>query len=157
VAAGLAEIGDPGLVSHLDAKVVEEVMAVMKGTIEEILDVMKTAPDPIPVVLVGGGSILVDDDIRGASTVTRPLHAGVANAIGAALSQVGAQVDRVVALEGTTRQEALSAITNEAKAKCLNAGAKEETIRVVDVDEVPLAYLPSSAVRVTLRVVGNLS
>lgn len=157
VAAGLAEVGDPDLVSHLDPRVVDEVMAVMKVTIEETLDVMKTAPDPIPVVLVGGGSILVDDNIRGASRVTRPSHAGVANAIGAALSQVGAQVDRVVALGGTTRQEALSAITDEAKAKCLDAGAKSETIRVVDVDEVPLAYLPSNAVRVTLRVVGDLS
>ena len=157
VAAGLAEIGDPGLVSHLDARVVDEVMAVMKASIEETLDVMKTTPDPIPVVLVGGGSILVDDNIRGASSVTRPSHAGVANAIGAALSQVGAQVDRVVALEGTTREEALSAITDEARARCLDAGAKAETIRVVDVDEVPLAYLPSNAVRVTLRVVGNLS
>jgi succinyl-CoA synthetase beta subunit len=157
VAAGLAEIGDSDLVSHLDPKVVDEVVAVIKDTIAETLDVMKTAPDPIPVVLVGGGSILVDDNIRGASRVTRPSHAGVANAIGAALSQVGAQVDRVVALEGTTRQEALSAITDEARAKCLEAGAKAETIRVVDVDEVPLAYLPSNAVRVTLRVVGDLS
>ncbi|MEX0796243.1 MAG: hydantoinase/oxoprolinase family protein [Acidimicrobiia bacterium] len=157
VAAGLAEIGDPELVSHLDPRVVDEVVAVIKDTIAETLDVMKTAPDPIPVVLVGGGSILVDDSIRGASRVTRPSHAGVANAIGAALSQVGAQVDRVVALEGTTRQEALSAITDEARARCLDAGAKAETIRVVDVDEVPLAYLPSNAVRVTLRVVGDLS
>ncbi|MEX2133795.1 MAG: hydantoinase/oxoprolinase family protein, partial [Acidimicrobiia bacterium] len=157
VAAGLAEIGDPELVSHLDPRVVDEVVAVIKDTIAETLDVMKTAPDPIPVVLVGGGSILVDDSIRGASRVTRPSHAGVANAIGAALSQVGAQVDRVVALEGTTRQEALSVITEEARARCLDAGAKAETIRVVDVDEVPLAYLPSNAVRVTLRVVGDLS
>ncbi len=157
VAAGLAEIGDPDLVSHLDPRVVDEVMAVIKDTIAETLDVMKIAPDPIPVVLVGGGSILLDDNIPGAFRVTRPSHAGVANAIGAALSQVGAQVDRVVALEGTTRQEALSAITDEARARCLEAGAKAETIRVVDVDEVPLAYLPSNAVRVTLRVVGNLS
>jgi N-methylhydantoinase A/oxoprolinase/acetone carboxylase beta subunit len=157
VAAGLAEIGDPDLVSHLNAGVVDEVVAVIRDTIAETLDEMKTAPDPIPVVLVGGGSILVDDNIRGASRVTRPSHAGVANAIGAALSQVGAQVDRVVALEGTTRQEALSAITDEARARCLDAGAKAETIRVVDVDEVPLAYLPSNAVRVTLRVVGDLS
>jgi succinyl-CoA synthetase beta subunit len=87
----------------------------------------------------------------------RPPHAGVANAIGAALSQVGAQVDRVVALEGTTRQEALSAISDEARARCVRAGAKAETVRVVDVDEVPLAYLPSNAVRISLRVVGDLS
>lgn len=157
VAAGMAEIGDPALVAHLDPGIVEEAMAVMKAAIAETLDVMKTSPDPIPVVLVGGGSIVVDDDIPGASTVTRPPHAGVANAIGAALSQVGAQVDRIVALDGTTRQAALSAVSDEAKARCVEAGAKAETVRVVDVDEVPLAYLPSNAVRMSLRVVGDLS
>ena len=157
VAAGLAEIGDPALVAHLDTRIVDEAVAVMKAAIAETLDAMKTSPDPIPVVLVGGGSILVDDDIPGASRVIRPPHAGVANAIGAALSQVGAQVDRVVALEGTTRQEALSAISDEARARCVKAGAKAETVRVVDVDEVPLAYLPSNAVRISLRVVGDLS
>ena len=157
VAAGLVELGDPALVAHLDAGIVDEAMGGIKAAIAETLDVMKTSPDPIPVVLVGGGSILVDDDIPGASTVTRPPHAGVANAIGAALSQVGAQVDRVVALEGTTRQDALSAVSDEAKARCVEAGAKAETVRVVDVDEVPLAYLPSNAVRMSLRVVGDLS
>jgi N-methylhydantoinase A/oxoprolinase/acetone carboxylase beta subunit len=157
VAAGLAEIGDPALVAHLDTRIVDRAMVVVKAAIAETLDLMKTSPDPIPVVLVGGGSILVDDAIPGASTVTRPPHAAVANAIGAALSQVGAQVDRVVALEATTRQNALTRITEEAMARCVEAGAQADTVRVVDVDEVPLAYLPSNAVRVSLRVVGDLS
>lgn len=157
VAAGLTEIGDPALIAHLDTGIVGEALVVMKAAIAETLDVMKTSPDPIPVVLVGGGSILVDDAIPGASTVTRPPHAPVANAIGAALSQVGAQVDRVVALQGTTRQDALTGITEEARARCVEAGAQVDTVRVVDVDEVPLAYLPSGAVRVSLRVVGDLS
>jgi N-methylhydantoinase A/oxoprolinase/acetone carboxylase beta subunit len=156
VAAGLAEIGDPALVAHLDTRIVDEAMALMKAAIAETLDVMKTSPDPIPVVLVGGGSILVDDNIPGVSTVMRPPHAGVANAIGAALSQVGAQVDRVVALEGTSRQDALDAITDEARSRCVESGAQAETVRVVGVDEVPLAYLPSNAVRVSLRVVGDI-
>ncbi len=157
VAAGRADIGDPARVAHLDRGMVDEAMAVMKAAIVETLDMMKTSPEPIPVVLVGGGSILVDDAIGGASTVVRPRHAAVANAIGAALSQVGAQIDRVVALEGTTRQDALTAISDEARARCIEAGARADTIRVVDVDEVPLAYLPSNAVRISLRVVGDLS
>lgn len=156
VAAGQAEVGDPFLVAHLDKEVVKEAMAVMKAAIAETLDMMKTSPEPVPVVLVGGGSILIDDSIPGASKVVRPPNAAVANAIGAALAQVGAQVDRVVALEGTTRQDALAAITEEATARCVEAGARSDTVRVVDVEEVPLAYLPSNAVRISLRVVGDL-
>lgn len=156
VAAGMADVGDPALVAGLDGKLVADALAVINAAIAETLDAMKTSPDPIPVVLVGGGAILVGDHIPGASEVARPPHAGVANAIGAALSQVGAQVDRVVALEGTTRKQAISAIVKEAESSCVEAGAKPESVRVVDIDEVPLAYLPSNAVRVSLRVVGDL-
>lgn len=156
VAAGLARIGDPARVRHLDPIVVDEALGVIMAAIAGALDVMKTSPDPIPVALVGGGSILVGDTIPGASTVTRPVHAEVANAIGAALSQVGAQIDRVVTLDGTTRSDILAAISREATVRCVEAGANPETVRVVDIDEIPLSYLPSNAVRVSLRVVGDL-
>lgn len=157
VAAGLVEIGDPSLVEHLDRRVADEAIAAISAVISETLDAMKTSPDPIPIVLVGGGSFLAAGAIDGASTVFRPDHAQVANAIGAALAQIGAQVDKVVALEGTTREDALASISAEAKAKCVEAGAVETTVRVVDIDEVPLAYLPSNAVRISLRAVGDLS
>jgi hypothetical protein len=143
-------------VEHLDQETVAAALDVITASIAEALDLMKTSPEPIPVVLVGGGSILVGDQIPGAFKVERPPHGEVANAIGAALSQVGAQIDRVVTLGGTTRQDALAAVKNEAFERCLEAGAKAGTVQVVDVDEVPLAYLPSNAVRVSVRAVGDL-
>jgi hypothetical protein len=36
------------------------------------------------------------------------------------------------------------------------AGARAETIEVVDVEDVPLAYLPGNATRVRVKVVGDL-
>ena len=42
----------------------------------------------LPVILVGGGSILVSRDLSSASEVLRPEHASVANAIGAITSNV---------------------------------------------------------------------
>jgi N-methylhydantoinase A/oxoprolinase/acetone carboxylase beta subunit len=156
VAAGLAEIGDPKLVSGLDRGVVNEAMQWMHAQVSETLDRMKTGPDPIPVVLVGGGSLLFGDSIAGASQVIRPDHFSVANAIGAAIAQIGSQIDRIVALDEIGRDAALASARADAIERCVAAGAELATVTVVDIDEVPLSYLPSNAVRLKIRAVGDL-
>ena len=95
--------------------------------------------------------------LPGASRLVRPEHFAVANAIGAAIAQVGGEVDRVVSLEGISREAALEAAKDEATAKAVAAGADESSVHVVDVEEVPLAYLPSNAVRFRVKAVGDLS
>lgn len=156
VAAGLAEIGDPSLVRHLDRGLVDDVLDWIHVRVAEALDQMKSGPDPIPVVLVGGGSILLRDSLPGAAHVRRPDHFPVANAIGAGIAQVGGLVDRIVALDRVTREEALVTARREAEQRCIDAGAIPGTVRVVDVEEIPLAYLPSNAVRIRVRAVGEL-
>jgi len=81
----------------------------------------------------------------------------VANAIGAAIAQVGGETDRVFALAEMGRDEALRQARQEATDKAVAAGAKEETITIVDVEEVPLAYLPSNAVKIRVKAVGDLA
>ena len=65
---------------------------------EDVVDQLKLSAAAVPVVLVGGGSILVKGSLNGASEVLRPDHAEVANAIGAAIAQVGGQVEKVYSL-----------------------------------------------------------
>ena len=43
--------------------------------------------DDVPVIVVGGGAALCGDVLPGVSTVVRPEHADVANAVGAAIPQ----------------------------------------------------------------------
>lgn len=52
------------------------------------IDIMKSCGGDVPVIIVGGGAGLADDDLQGASQLLRPEHAAVANAIGAAIPQV---------------------------------------------------------------------
>lgn len=153
VAAGLAEIGDPARVAGLDA---EPALARIEERIAETVDRMKTSADPIPVVVVGGGSILLRDTLPGASELVNPPHFAVANAIGAAIAQVGGEVDKVVALEETTRAAALDEAKAEAVEKAVAAGAERETVRVVDVEDVPITYLPGNATRIRVKAVGEL-
>lgn len=157
VAAGLADLGDPSRVRDLDDGLVAAGLRAIQDAVDEIVDQMKTSAEPIPVVVVGGGSILLADEIAGASEVIRPPHHGVANAIGAAIAQVGGETDRIYSLTDMTRDEALADATRQATEAAVGAGADPESVRVVDVDDVPLAYLPSSAIRIRVKAVGDLA
>lgn len=157
VAAGLEEIGDKSRVAHLEPAVINTAIDTMHRMVDEAVDRMKTSADPLPVILVGGGAILVSRDLPSASQIIKPDHASVANAIGAAIAQVGGEVDRVFSLEGLGRDEALNQAKQEATGKAVEAGAVADTVQIVDIEEVPLAYLPSSATRIRVKAVGDLA
>lgn len=157
VAAGLCDVGDAARVRHLDRTLVESGVAWIQNRVAELVDRVKTSAAELPVVVVGGGSVLVLDALAGASRVVKPDHFAVANAIGAAIAQVGGEIDRVFSLADLPRESALEAARREAIDKALAAGAEEDTIQVVDVEEVPLAYLPSNAVRIRVKAVGDLA
>ena len=156
VAAGLAEVGDPGLVERIDTGVAREGIEFIRKGIADALDRMKTSAAPVPVVVVGGGSIILGDDLPGASEVLRPPHHAVANAVGAAIADVGGQVDKIVSLDDVPRETALEAARQDARDRAVAAGASPDTVRIIDVEEVPLAYLPSNAVRIKVKAVGEL-
>ena len=59
------------------------------------------------MIVVGGGSILVNGPIGGLEVV-KPNHFAVANAVGAAIAQVSGEVDRVYALAEIGREQALT-------------------------------------------------
>ena len=156
VAAGEADVGDRSRVDGLKAGIVDTAIATMHRMVDEAVDRMKASDKPLPVILVGGGSILVSHEIADASEIIRPELAAVANAIGAAIAQVGGEVDRVFSLEGIGREEALDEAKRQAINKALSAGAAADTVQIVDIEEVPLAYLPSSATRIRVKAVGDL-
>ena len=149
-------MGDPGRVAGLDRDLVRQGVSRIRDLVSELVDRVKTSPDPLPVVVVGGGSVLIGDHIDGASEILRPEHFAVANAIGAAIAQVGAEVDKVFSLSAQSRESALDAARTEAIAKAEAAGAVRSTVEIVDIEEVPLAYLPSNAVRIRVKAVGDL-
>jgi N-methylhydantoinase A/oxoprolinase/acetone carboxylase beta subunit len=156
VAGGRAEIGDRGRVAALDPTLVTAGLDAMQRRVEEAIDRMKVSREPVPVILVGGGSILVSEAFDGVSEVQRPPHYQVANAVGAAIAQISGEVDRVVSLREASRDEALAAAKQEAAERAVAAGADPATIQIVEVEDIPLAYLPSNATRVRVKAVGEL-
>lgn len=156
VAAGRASVGDAALVAHLDPAFVSRVLDRIAERIAEAVDRMRTSPEPIPVVAVGGGSILLPDELPMFGTVHRPENYAVANAIGASIAQVGGEIDKVYAVSPGGREETVAAVRAEAVDKAIAAGATPGSVAIVDFDEVPIPYLPGNATRIRVKAVGDL-
>lgn len=156
VAKGLAEgVGDPSKVAHLSEDLLEKAYAKIKESVEDAVDRMKTSAGDVDVILVGGGSILVGTELHGASQVFKPENFGVANAIGSAIGQVSGRVEKVFSMGQVPRLEAIRIAKKLAKEEAVHAGADPDSIEIVDVEDVPMAYL-GDAVRIRVKAVGDL-
>ena len=155
VAGGLAEFGKREFVSHLDAASVERCIARMQDKLFAAVDRVRTSDARVPLLVVGGGSVLARERL-GDLIATRPPHYAVANAVGAAMAQVSGECDRLFELAQTTREAALAEATAEARQAAIAAGAQPESLVVVDVEDMPLAYLAGNTTRIRVKVVGEL-
>ena len=156
VAAGRAQLGDTRQLLSLSKHVVEAGLDAITQSVEDTIDRMKLSADPVPVIAVGGGSLLLPDQLRGVSRIVRPAHSGVANAIGVAIAQVSGSIDRVFSLETMSRTQALEEATRLACERACAAGAVPDSLEILDQEEIPLAYLPGNAVRLKVKAIGAL-
>jgi N-methylhydantoinase A/oxoprolinase/acetone carboxylase beta subunit len=154
VASGRAEIGSE--TPNLDSILVRSADEYIVSEVERAIDEMKTSAGDVSVTIVGGGSILLPPDLAGTSNVHRPDHYDVANAIGAAIAQVSGHIDRVFSLDEQDRERALQRAKEQARDDAIEAGADPETINIVDIEEVPLSYLPGNAIRLKVQAAGEL-
>lgn len=157
VAAGAANIGDPSRVAGLDRATVAQARQTIARMLNDAIERTKPNSEPVPVILVGGGAVLVTEPILAASEVLRPQHAHVANAIGAAIAQIGGEADRLVSYKQMPRDEAMRKLTNEAVKRAIHAGADAASIRVVDVEETALGYMDESSARLKVKVIGEIA
>ena len=156
VAAGHVELGDRRRVHSLGAHLVERALARMNAMVEDVVDAVKTSAGDLPVVLVGGGSVLVTDDLRGAERIVVPERSGEANAIGAAMAQVGGVFDHVFSYRDTPRSEAVAIARGEAFRRVVEAGGDEDSLEIVEFEEIPLAYSGNDSVRIRVKAVSDL-
>lgn len=156
VAAGYADIGDKSRVAGLSAETIKAGIDRIHKIVADGVDRMKTSSEPMPLVLVGGGAVLVRDQVPGTLETIIPENAGVANAIGASIAQVSGETDRVFAYDASGRDDAMATAKSEARERAIEAGADPATIEILDIEEVPLAYMPGGATRIRVKVAGDL-
>ncbi|MGF7151840.1 N-methylhydantoinase A/oxoprolinase/acetone carboxylase beta subunit [Sphingomonas zeicaulis] len=156
VAAGRAQFGDVARVASLAPAMIAVIMGQIDRMVEDGIDRMKTARGDATVIAVGGGAFLVPDAVRGAARVIRPPHAGVANAVGAAIAQVGAVVEQIVDYQIEPRDAALDRLRQVAVTRIVAGGGIEESAEIVEIEENALGYLPGRAMQVRIRAAGDL-
>lgn len=156
VAAGSADIGDKTRVADLDDALVETAVAKIHSIIDEGIDQMKSSRDPVPVILVGGGAVLVSRSLQTASKVHRPEHSGVANAIGAANAQVGSETERIVSYRSVPRAVVIDEMTAALTDELIRAGANRDTVKIADIEETSVSYMADDSTKVRIKLVGDL-
>ncbi len=127
----------------------------MIGRLADLVDRLKTSVDDLPVIAVGGGAFLVPDSLPGVSQVIKVAHAGVANAVGAAMSQVSGGSERFfygVARENGDRRDARRRPRAGDRRRCA-----PETLTILDLEDTPMSYIPGDPLRVRVRVIGDLA
>ena len=156
VAKGIANFGDKNNVKHIDDLTIDRSLEKIKEMVEEGIDRIKLNKDLVPVVLVGGGSVLVKGNLKGAKEVLIPDHSDVANAIGASLAQAGGEIDKIYSYNDIGRDKAIDLAKKDAVNRAIQAGAIQNTISIIELEEIPLSYLPSGAVRLHVKAVGDI-
>ncbi len=156
VRTGKTNVGDASLVQSIELEFAEKAMEVIKEMTEDAIDAMKVSSEDSTVILVGGGSIILPDKLEGASTTIKPEHFGCANAIGSAISKVSGTYETLINYDETPRDQALEMAKREAINMAIDAGAVENTVEIIDIEDVPLQYYPGNTNRVKVKAAGEL-
>lgn len=156
VAKGVLDLGDRTLVEDLNTRLVDEIYEEILKMIERSIERMKTSAADVPVILVGGGSALIQGDIEGASEVVNPGNGGVANAIGSAISDISGEVEKIYNIDPGERENTLAEIKKIAINEAVEAGADKDKTEIISFEDVPLAYLPGNATRIKVKAAGPL-
>src|SRR3546814_13465034 len=94
------------------------------------------------MIRVCGGAVRGSGRPRGVYEMLRPDHAGVANAIGAAIGQVGVEVARIYNIpDGDARTAAIADAEAQARAPAASAGPDPDSTTVLHTTAAPLHAL----------------
>ena len=157
VASGKAEIGDVKRAQAIAGNVVTKARAEIKKILERAVEDMKVSDLPVTLLLVGGGSIVQMDDLKGVAKCIIPPHHDSANAVGAAIAKVAGEVDSIEILADRDEKVILEEAKRQAIEAAVARGADREDVKIVAIDKIPLQYVTNKATRLIIKAVGRLA
>ncbi|KAK2774478.1 hydantoinase [Colletotrichum kahawae] len=136
VASG-AKIGN--VTVDLPTDTIEKGKARVRKMLESVIDRAKLSPEPCTVILVGGGSVLCPPELTGVSKVVLPEHAGVANAIGAAIAKIYGSAETIV--YGSDIQGGIAEVKARAIENAVAKGGDSSSVTVLHEEVAGVPYV----------------
>ncbi|RFU32808.1 hypothetical protein B7463_g3584, partial [Scytalidium lignicola] len=136
--------------------VVEKARAHISSILKKGIDSMKTSDLDVVALLVGGGSIIQIDKLENVKECVRVPFFDAANAVGAAIAKVSGDVDRISVAIKRSHEQMVEDLKEQAIQLAINNGAQPSTIRIVQLDLLPLPYIGDNAFRAVIKAVGEL-
>lgn len=155
VATGKVEMGNSHAVDSLDGDLIDKAQQRIQSLLESAVDIIKTSPAPLPVLLVGGGATLAPSSLRGASELITPPFHDVANAVGAAISKVGGTIDIIQDVSERSSAQAIEKAKATAIERAIAAGAVRETVIIAELETYPISYV-ANKLRTIAKAIGEL-
>ncbi len=123
-------MGNPALTKHITQCQVAGAQKNIKHQPERVVDLIKTSPDRLPVLAED------PDELAGVAIIIRPPFHDVANAVGTAISRVSGSVDIIQSTSNQTVTQALDHAFSLTIQRVIDAGARKETVSVVDMEAI---------------------
>ena len=155
VAAGNLDV-KTGIDVSIDEGIVENALGTIHRMLNEGVEKMMPTSEQFPVIMVGGGAVLATEKLDAAAKMLTPENSGVANAIGAAIAQIGGEVERLVNYRETPRDEVLEEVSAEATEQAIKAGADPDTIRIADIEEITISYMAEGSTKLRVKAIGDI-
>lgn len=152
-------VGDVNKVKNtIPTPLIAVAKADIKRQLERAIDGMKVSAAPVSVLLVGGGSIILTEDLHlnGVEECLRPPHHDSANAVGAAIAKVAGEVDVIEILAGRDEDAAIAKAKRAAVDSAIAQGADPADVKIVEIKKIPLQYVTNKATRFVVKAVGSL-
>ena len=140
----------------LSTDLIKSVEKEIYSKISIAIDKMKTDSKNIKAIVVGGGSFIIPKKLDGVDLIKFPEFGEVANAIGSSMAQISGYSEKVFSTTDLSRDEIIKISKNEAVQNAIKKGADQNTVEIIDLEEIPLSYLPSNAITIKTRAVGNI-
>lgn len=140
-------VGDPGIVEdRFSLGFKDKFNATVKSMLEQVIDRMKTNPEDITVLAVGGGSFIAPDSLDGASEVIKPPYYSVANAIGAAMGKISSEVHVIKVLPpgGETKDQVVEELKKRAVEESVEKGALRDSVTTAFISAEPIPYVANT-------------
>jgi N-methylhydantoinase A/oxoprolinase/acetone carboxylase beta subunit len=146
--------GTVSKLQSLDKTLITNARENIRKQLENGIDIMKTSDLPVALLLVGGGSIILQDPPRNVQHCIQPEFSDVANAVGAAIAKISGDIDIIVMPGNKTDVDILGDISAQATNIAVSNGAHPDTVDIVELDLIPIQYSANGGVRAIAKAVS---